>query len=323
MRASSLRTLIGLVLLVPCPRVGADTAKSDEGLRVFREQVRPVLMGKCLACHGGDRKRGGLDLKRRTRALAGGDSGPAVVPGSAQRSLLYRKLADREMPPQNPLSEEQIAAFKRWIDAGAPYEDEPLLYIVRRAGKDWWSLQPVRRPPVPRVSDPRPGANVPDAFIVQKLHEKGLRPAPEADRLTLIRRVTFDLTGLPPTPEEVDDYLADLRPDAYERLVDRLLASPAYGERWARHWLDVVRFAESHGYETNALRMNAWPYRDYVIRALNEDIPYPQFILEQLAGDTVAGADALTQSATSFLVGGAHDTVGNQTIEGRLQQRMD
>ncbi|MBI1917654.1 MAG: PSD1 domain-containing protein [Planctomycetes bacterium] len=316
-------TLAGLVFLSASPLVSADKAKPVDGLKVFREEVRPLLVGKCLVCHGGERTRNGLDLKRRARVLTGGENGPALVPGSADKSLLYRKLAGHEMPPQNPLAEEQIAAFKRWIDAGAPYEDEPLVYVARRAGPDWWSLRPVRRPPVPRVTDPRAGANAVDAFLVRTLQEKGLRPAPEADRLTLIRRVTFDLTGLPPTPAEVDAFLADERPDAYERLVDCLLASPAYGERWARHWLDVVRFAESHGYETNALRMNAWPYRDYVIRAFNEDIPYPQFILEQLAGDTVSGADALVQSATGFLVGGAHDTVGNQTLEGQLQQRMD
>src|SRR5262249_49189327 len=202
-------------------------------------------------------------------------------------------------------------------------EGEPLSYTVKRAGPDWWSLQPLRRERPPRVDDPRPGANAIDAFVLRKLAEQGLRPAPPADRRTLLRRATFDLTGLPPTPEEIDAFLADRSPDAWEKVIDRLLASPAYGERWARHWLDVVRFAESHGYETNALRMTAWPYRDYVVRAFNQDIPYPQFILEQLAGDPLAGADVLTQAATGFLVGGAHDVVGNQTLEGQFQQRMD
>ena len=315
--------LAGVVLLSCLPRASAGETPADAGRAVFREQIRPLLTAKCLSCHGGDKTRGGLDLRRRASALSGGDSGPALAPGSAARSLLYKKLLDREMPPKNPLSEEQVAAFKKWIDAGAPYEDEPLKYVVRRAGPDWWSLQPLRPVRPPAIEDLRPGHNAIDAFILARLRAAGLRPAPEADRRTLIRRATFDLTGLPPTPEEIDAFLADRSPDAYEKVIDRLLASPAYGERWARHWLDVVRFAESHGYETNALRMNAWPYRDYLIRAFNKDTPYPRFILEQLAGDTLPDADELVQAATGFLVGGAHDTVGNGTVEGQLQQRMD
>jgi hypothetical protein len=171
----------------------------------------------------------------------------------------------------------------------------------------------------------RPGwvRNPLDAFVLAKLEERGLKPSPEADRRTLLRRLSFDLLGLPPTPDEVEEFVKDDRPDAYERLVDRLLASPHYGERWARHWLDVARFAESHGYEMNTLRPAAWPYRDYVIRALNRDIPYPQFIEEQLAGDVLGKGDRLTESATGFLVAGPHDLVGNATLEGKLQQRAD
>jgi hypothetical protein len=255
--------------------------------------------------------------------LAGGESGPAIAPGNSAASLLYRKLVAGEMPPQNPLSSVQVAAFKTWIDAGAPYDDEPLIPVIKRADVDWWSLQKVKQPALPRVSRPEWLRTPVDAFVLAKLDEKGLSPAPEADRGTLVRRATFDLLGLPPTPEQVLAFVEDPNPNAYEWLIDRLLASPHYGERWARHWLDVVRFAESHGYEMNTLRPNAWPYRDYVIRAYNTDVPYPQFILEQLAGDTVKDADLLSQSATGFLVGGAHDMVGNGTIEGRLQQRMD
>ena len=212
-------------------------------------------------------------------------------------------------------------------------------------GPDWWSLQPIRRGRRRRNSaEPtRPGSRRPiDAFILAGLKASGLRPAPPADRAALIRRLTFDLTGLPPTPEAVDAFVADPDPRAYEALVDRLLASPQYGERWGRHWLDVVRFGESQGYETNLPRPAAWPYRDYVIRAFNRDTPFPRFVLEQLAGDTLgrgdgrpasadpsrghdtrAGSDWLTQAATGFLVGGTHDIVGNQTIEGMLQQRAD
>jgi hypothetical protein len=295
----------------------------DGGLPVFRAQVRPLLTAKCLTCHGPDRKRGSLDLTRQASARAGGKGGPAVVPGQPEASLLLRKVAAGEMPPQGPLTPEQVTALRQWIKAGAPYEGEPLAPAVRRAGREWWSLQPLHSTIPPRVRNAGWVRTPVDAFVLAKLEAHGLEPAPEADRATLLRRVTFDLLGLPPTPEEIDAFVRDPDPDAYEKLVDRLLASPHYGERWARHWLDVVRFAESHGYETNNLRFNAWPYRDYVIRAFNQDTPYPRFILEQLAGDTLPDADWLTQSATGFLVGGAHDVVGNQTVEGQLQQRMD
>ena len=175
------------------------------------------------------------------------------------------------MPPKNPLRPDQVAAIRTWIEAGAPYDGETL--APRRAGPDWWSLRPIARPKVPEVKGKDWVRTPIDAFILARLESRGLTPAPEADRVATIRRATFDLTGLPPTPAEVDAFVADQSTGAYETLVDRLLASPAYGERWARHWLDVARFAESHGYETNQLRPTAWPYRDYVIRAFNEDRP--------------------------------------------------
>jgi mono/diheme cytochrome c family protein len=314
--------LLSAVLLSAGAAAG-EPPPSDGGLAVFRAQVRPLLTARCLNCHGADRKRGGLDLTRQAAARAGGKGGAAVVPGRPDASLLYRKAAAGEMPPQGALAPEQVAALRRWIEAGAPYEGEPLAPALRRAGPDWWSLQPLTRPAPPAVRDRRWLRTPVDAFVLAKLEAHGLTPAPEADRATLIRRLSFDLLGLPPTPEEVDAFVRDPAPDAYERLVDRLLASPAYGERWARHWLDVVRFAESHGYETNNLRPDAWPYRDYVIRAFNEDTPYPRFIQEQLAGDALPDGDWLVRSATGFLVGGAHDVVGNQTVEGQRQQRMD
>jgi mono/diheme cytochrome c family protein len=299
-----------------------EAAKRSADDIVFRDQVKPLLTGKCLACHGSDKKKGGLDLTRRATALAGGKHGAAIQPGKADDSLLLNRLAKGEMPPGNPLSPEQVAAFRKWIDAGAKYDKEPLL-PTGRAGPDWWSLQKIAKPNLPRVKNEHWTRTPIDRFILAKLEDKALEPAPEADRAVLIRRVTFDLLGLPPTPEEIDAFAHDPAVDAYEQLVNRLLASPHYGERWGRHWLDVVRFAESHGYETNTLRFNAWPYRDYVIRAFNADLPYPQFVLEQLAGDTLTTADPLTQAATGFLVGGAHDTVGNETPDGKLQQRMD
>jgi hypothetical protein len=189
--------------------------------------------------------------------------------------------------------------------------------------KPLWSLQPVSAPRPPRTPFDRLARNAIDRFLFHKLADKGLEPSPPATRLELLRRVTFDLTGLPPTPAEVERFLADASPDAYEKVVDRLLASPAYGERWARHWLDVVRFGESNGYEQNHLRLNAWPYRDYVIRAFNADKPFDEFVIEQLAGDAVGRGDPDSEAATGFLVAGIHDTVGNQTLEGTLQQRAN
>ena len=238
---------------------------------------------------------------------------------------------------EKALTAPEIKAVESWIAAGAPYPVEPV--TPPRAGPDWWSLQPVRTVAVPTISGPDAAlVRTPiDAFILAKLKEKGLSLAPEADRRALIRRVSFDLLGLPPAPEEVRAFVNDPDPHAYEKLVDRLLGSPHYGERWGRHWLDVVRFGESEGYETNMPRFSAWPYRDYVIRAFNQDTPFPRFVAEQLAGDALAEAEAeaeaagqasrqsdwLTQAATGFLVGGTHDIVGNQTVEGMRQQRVD
>jgi hypothetical protein len=291
----------------------------------FAGEVAPLLRARCLRCHSGPRPRGDLNLTTRAGMLAGGARGPVLAPGRSADSRLFTHLRDRKMPPRDPLPAAEVELVRRWVDSGAPWEG-PALKPPRppgQAGPDWWSLRPVRTPAIPAVKAPCRVRNPIDAFVLARLESKGLTPAPETDRRTYVRRVTLDLTGLPPTPEEVDDFLRDRRPDAYERLVDRLLASPAYGERWARHWLDVVRFAESHGYEMNTLRQSAWPYRDYVIRAFNSDTPYSQFIKEQLAGDVVGRGDPLTQSATGFLVAGPHDLVGNATEEGKLQQRAD
>jgi mono/diheme cytochrome c family protein len=300
--------------------VDPPSGDGDAGANLFNEQVGPLLTGKCLSCHGNEPRKGGLDLTRRASALAGGEGGPAVVPGQPDESLLFEKVAAGEMPPRSPLKPEQVAAVKRWIEVGAPYPIEPLR--PGRAGPDWWSLRPIGRPQSPAVDGSWARSPL-DAFVLAKLREHGLAPSLEAARISLIRRVTFDLTGLPPTLEEVAEFVADSAPDAYERLVDRLLESPHYGQRWGRHWLDVVRFGESHGYETNRLRPDAWPYRDYVIRAFNRDTPLDRFVLEQLAGDTIVGADWLTRSATGFLVAGTHDLVKTFMFEARLRQRAD
>ncbi len=292
----------------------------DDG---FREHVRPILVESCLTCHSGDKPKGKLDLTRESAALKGGENGPGLVPGKPDDSLIIEKIESGEMPPQHPLDGGQAKAFRAWIASGGHYEGDPLVAAPKRAGGDWWSLRPIVPTKVPAIADKAWVRNPIDAFILDRLRSEGLSHAPEADKISLIRRVTFDLIGLPPTPEEVDVFVKDVSPNAYEAVVDRLLASPRYGERWARHWLDVVRFGESHGYEMNTLRPNAWPYRDYVIRAFNQDTPLPRFAIEQFAGDTLPESDVLTRSATGFLVGGVHDLVGNGTIDGQKQQRAD
>ncbi len=260
---------------------GTEGALASDPLRAnldrFAQEAGSILVDQCVALPRAGEEEGGLDLSRRASALTGGESGAAIVPGQPGESLLVDKVAEGEMPPKGPLSKEQVAAVRAWVEAGASYPSEPL--TPRRAGADWWSLRPIRRVAPPAVARDRCGAG--SARRSTRSSSPGSRPpgsapAPEADRATLIRRVTFDLTGLPPTPEQVDAFVADPDPTAYETLVDRLLASPQYGERWGRHWLDVVRFGESEGYETNLPRPSAWPYRDYVIRAFNRDTPFPR-----------------------------------------------
>jgi hypothetical protein len=307
-----------LVLLCAVPAIAAEPAPS------FERDIAPLIREHCVKCHSGKSPKGDLDLSSAQGLSAGGANGNAVEPGKAAASLLFKHVRDKKMPPKAPLAAEQVAMLGRWIDAGAKWDGSSLTVAKseeKRAGLDWWSLQPIRRPAVP-TAGASPAArpiNPVDAFILAKLQAKGLTFSREADRRTYIRRVTVDLTGLLPTPEEVTAFECDPSPLAYEKLVDRLLASSAYGERWARHWLDVVRFAESHGYEMNTLRPNAWPYRDYVIRAFNEDLPFARLVKDQLAADATGGEGA----ATGFLVAGPHDLVGNQTLEGTLQQRAD
>ena len=273
--------------------------------QTFQTDVLPALQKRCAACHQGEQAQRGL----RVTSAAG--LREAVVPGKPDESLLIAKISGEKpaMPPVGePLTADEIAAIRAWIEAGAPDDGA-------REGADarWWSLRPWRE-----VS----GGSV-DAFVLARLEEKGLAPSPEADRRTLVRRLYFDVLGLPPTPEQVEAFVQDPAPDAYEALVDRLLADPAYGERWGRHWLDVVRFGESNGYEQNHLRDTAWPYRDWVIRSLNEDKPFNRMIVEQLAGDQVAPGDPAVEAATGFLVAGPHDTVGIQNPEGEAQKRAN
>jgi len=273
-------------------RAGDDDPKAVE---FFEAKVRPLLVDRCQSCHGNGKAKGGLKLETRAEALAGGPSGPAVVPGKPGESLLVEAINYGDvlqMPPKSKLPPEEIATLTRWVEQGAPWpvgrESTPSGLVKPfdlRERSRHWSWQPVRDPAPPEVRDPAWPINPVDRFLLAKLEAKCLGPAAEADRRTLIRRVTFDLIGLPPTTAEVEAFVADPAADAYEKAVDRLLASPHHGERWARHWLDLVRFAETSGHEFDYEIPDAYRYRDYVTRAINADLPYDQFVVEQVAGD--------------------------------------
>jgi len=290
----------------------------------IESQATAILQRRCLSCHDSAAKTAGLDLSRRETALKGGKSGPALSPGRVEESLIGKRIAAGEMPVGNPLPQEEREVIFDWIRKGVPWTTA-ITAARKRAGPEWWSLQPLR------VADPPQPPGIPaawsrsaiDRFVFAELRKKGLQPSPPADRRALIRRASFDLIGLPPSPEEVERFVSDSDPAAYERLIDRLLASPHYGERWGRHWLDVVRFGESDGYEKNLLRDRAWPYRDYVIRSFNQDKPFSRMVLEQLAADQIAPGDPDIEVATGFLVAGPNDTVKIQNIEGELQKRAD
>ena len=254
--------------------------------------------------------------------LRGGKSGPAITPGDPAASLLVTKVSgDRPlMPPVGgPLSASEVDLIRRWIAGGAPAGTSDGSQGLTSV---WWSFRPLSRPAVPEVED-RWARNEVDGFIAAKLAEHGLRPSAEADRSTLVRRLTYDLHGLPPDPATVDAFLADRSPDAYDRLVDRLLASPRYGERWGRHWLDVVHYGESHGYDKDKARRNSWPYRDYVIRSFNQDKPYARFLREQLAGDVLWPDTAEGLIATGFVAAGPWDYVGQAELrEGTKDKKL-
>ncbi len=301
-----LRTLSLFVVLVVSPVAVA--APPD-----FDTQIAPLLASHCTDCHSGPKPKGKLDLTRKAGAER------SITAGKPNDSELYARVAAGEMPPKKPLPAAEQKLLREWIEAGAKWGTDPIdpfrFSTSTRAGYDWWSLQPVKRPALPA------GANAIDHFVRAKLRDNGLSLSPEADKRTLIRRLYFDLIGLPPTPEEVEAFEKDTRATAYELLVDKLLASPHYGERWARHWLDVVRFGESDGFERNAPRPTAWHYRDWVIRALNADLPFDTFARLQLAGDVLAPNDADAVRATGFLVAGVHNTVlGNDQMRAIARQ---
>lgn len=298
--------------------------------RAFRDRVASVLRHHCLRCHQGIKPKGGLDLATAKGLLAGADGNPVVVPHKPDESRLIDVVSGEkpEMPKNGkPLSSQEIQALRDWIATGANW---PAAMVLKEDPLDWWSLRPVARPPVATAS--RSIASWPrtpiDVFLARGLDSAGLKPSPEADRRTLIRRLSFDLLGLPPEPEEVDAFVRDGDPLAYEKLVDRLLASPHYGERWARHWMDVVHYGETHGYDKDKPRPNAWPYRDYLIRAFNEDRPYRQFVEEQLAGDVLEPQMRDGIEATGFIAAGPWDFIGHAEVpetktDGRIARNLD
>ncbi|WP_165229578.1 PSD1 and planctomycete cytochrome C domain-containing protein [Aquisphaera insulae] len=287
----------------------------------FESKIRPVLVEHCAKCHGASAAapKGGLRVDTREGLRRGGDSGPAVVAGKPEESLLLQAIARTgevsAMPPKEPLPASIVADFRAWIARGAADPRDGMGAVASAASAsgsgDWWSLRPLNRPDVPTVEGAGKGSddvrNPIDAFLLAKLRAKGLTPQPEADRLTLIRRLCFDLTGLPPSPEEAEAFVRDADPRAYEKLVDRLLASPAFGERWARHWMDAIHFADTHGFEHDVFRPNAWRYRDYLIAAINRDTPWPRFIREQLAADVFYPDEPRLTAALGFLGAGPYD----------------
>ncbi|MGB1706671.1 MAG: DUF1549 domain-containing protein, partial [Rubripirellula sp.] len=287
---------------------------SAEQLEFFEKHIRPLLVQHCYECHG-ERSDGGLQLNSREGLLRGGDSGAALIPGDLDASLLIEavryKNRDFQMPPQGKLESAQIAALEKWVEMGAPDPREATnsarlpVGMSTAEGREFWSFRPVSNPAVPDVGARNFVKNPIDAFVFKRLQDQGLQPAPPVQPRTLIRRLYMNLVGVPPTVEQVDHYLADASPRSTQVLIDQLLHSPGYGERWGRHWLDVARYADSNGLDENLAFGNAWRYRDYVINAFNADRPFDRFLTEQIAGDLLPDATDETRIATGFLVLGA------------------
>ncbi len=335
-----------VLVLVAAGRAGAeDPPRFDaSALESFEKEVRPILAARCQSCHGPSKQKGGLRLDSRASALAGGDSGPAVVPGKPGDSLLVDAINYGEqvqMPPKSKLPPAEVAALTKWVASGAAWPvDErkgtggtATVGLIWQARAKHWSLLPVRRVDPPAVKDAAWPRSPIDRFLLARLEAEGLKPAPDAERRAWIRRVTFDLIGLPPRVEDVEAFAADRSDDADEKVVDRLLASPHYGERWARHWLDLVRFAETSGHEFDYAIPDAWRYRDYAIRAFNADVPYDQFVVEHLAGDLLPEPRRHPKDGTNesilatgfyFLGEGTHSPVDLRDEEaGRIDGQID
>ncbi|MDG3003926.1 PSD1 and planctomycete cytochrome C domain-containing protein [Paludisphaera mucosa] len=299
-----------MALLALASSVAIASAQDATSPPADASKAGTILATRCLKCHGGEKTRGGLRVDDREALLKGGDLGPAVDVKAPDESLMLKAVRYEdglEMPPSGRLPEAEVKVLADWVAAGAPWSMDVAKPKPAAAEKPagaatvgTWPYREIVRPPIPTVRTQSWARNPIDAFLLAKLEADGLAPAPEADRRTLIRRATYDLTGLPPTPAEVEAFEADAGSDAFERLVDRLLASPQYGEAWGRHWLDLVRYAETNGYERDAAKPFIWRYRDYVVDAFNRDKPFDRFMLEQLAGDEVAPDSVEAQVATGF-----------------------
>jgi mono/diheme cytochrome c family protein/uncharacterized protein (UPF0335 family) len=299
----------------------------------FDAQIAPIFSAHCLECHGGAEPKGGLGLATREAFQSGGESGQLVDAKDATASLLWKRVSLDEMPPKHPLTEKQKESLRLWLVQGAKWGASPIDPFARtteaRAGRDWWALQPLRSPTLPQTVGPlvdaaanSGSANPIDQFVQAQLNKAELSPAAKADSRALIRRLYFDLLGLPPSPEKVAKFVANPTDAEFEKLTNELLASKHYGERWARHWLDVVRFGESDGFERNTPRENAWPYRDWVVNSLNNDMPYDEFARMQLIGDLLEGGQS-GAAATGFWVAGVHNTVVGGSRRMKLLARQD
>ena len=293
----------------------------------FDQVVAPLIAQRCLSCHGESDSKAGLNLSEKKAMLSGGDSGVAVIPGQPDQSLLWQYIESDMMPPKKPLASQEKDILRRWIAEGAVWGSDridPFRFSTEeRAGIDWWSLQPMGAvsPPPARSIDSSPHPI--DRFLDQSLQRNGLQLSAEADRRTLIRRLSFDLLGLPPSTDDVKQFVSESSEDAWLKLVDRYLESPHYGERWARHWLDIVRFGESNGFEYDEPRDSFWHYRDWVIQALNQDLPYDQFVRLQLAGDVLHPQDRHAVAAAGFLVAGPHNTTLPANDAMRMSMAQD
>ena len=324
------------MLMMACASVGladvglADEEFSAEQIDFFENKIRPVLVANCLECHGAEKSESGLRLDSRKTILKGGDSGnPAAVTGKPEASLLLqsvRHAGDYDMPPNKKLSDDEIAALASWIEMGIPWPSEskiaqlPIEELIKQHRSSHWSFQPVVSPKIPGLG--KASKSPIDRLIEKRLAENKLKPSKRANAEILIRRAHFDLTGLPPTFQEVQKFVRDDDPDAYRKLIDRLLDSPHYGERWARHWLDVARYADTSGYKLDAADRNypfAFTYRDYVIDAFNKDLPYDQFIREQIAADHLeVPDDNHTLAALGFITVGRLYLGRPETVDDQI-----
>ncbi len=323
------------------PALAAPTSATTEAEEFFEKQVRPMLVQNCLSCHGPKLAESGLRLDSRDQMMKGAEGHPIIVPGHPETSRLIsvtRYDGDIQMPPEGKLPEKDLAMLVKWVKMGAPWPaqttpSEPPAAAAatgpdmegrfRQARAKHWAFQPLGRPPLPKVQNPGWCQTPVDNFVLARLERENIKPSPAVDRRTLLRRVTFDLLGLPPTAEEVAAFEQDKSPNAYAKAVDRLLASPKYGERWARHWLDVARYADTKGYvfTEDGRYPYAYTYRDYVVRAFNEDLPYNRFLLEQLAADQLPlGDDNRALAAMGFLSVGRRFGNNQQDI---IDDRID